>query len=365
MKKYAHGGDVYAKEHCELIDFSANINPLGLPTSVKETIIAAVDDVVSYPDPFCRKLISAISQHEKVVEETIICGNGVSDILFKLTLAYTDVCKGKIKALIPAPTFTEYEEAVKLVGGEVIYHSLLEEEGFELTAGILDAIESGVDEGLNMVFICNPNNPTGLAVSGSLLDEIEALCCKKKILLVLDECFLDLAEGFSYLTKVSIAAESEYLMVLKAFTKTFAMPGLRLGYAISGNSKLLDTMFMAGQPWSVNTLAQAAGVVALNDEAYVDKSRKYIAGERKRLIEALRDFGAEVTSGATNYIFFKVESGREFYSYMMGEGFLIRSCSNFVGLDNRYFRIAVRTEKENDAFIEALANMQRRKDDEK
>lgn len=352
MKTYMHGGDIYSKNGI-IYDFSANINPLGPPDRVKTAIINSTENIVNYPDPYCRDLVSAIAEYEAIPEPSIVCGNGVADLLFRLTRAYAKK-QACLKALIPAPSFSEYEVAVKEAGGSLVYHRLDKAEGFELGTSILQSIEDASLEGVNLVFLCNPNNPTGLTIDIELLDEIIDLACQEKILLVLDECFIDLTDDGEKRTRLARASESDNLLVLKAFTKTFAMPGLRLGYAVSGKRDLMDDLFMTGQPWSVNSLAQAAGIAALKERGYVDRSRDYIGRERAKLKQALRENGAELTYGTANYIFFKMEDGRAFYEYMKSRGFLVRTCANFVGLDDDYLRIAVRSSRENDAFIQAL-----------
>lgn len=354
MKKYTHGGDIYGRGGRKVYDFSANINPLGLPESARQAIIGAVDSLIHYPDPYCRELIEAIANYEGVDKETIVCGNGVADLLFRLGSAFEQAMGEKPKALLTAPTFSEYEEAVIAGAGCVFFHRLSKQEDFALTQSILKSIDRAADGGANLLFLCNPNNPTGLTIASQLMEEIISKCRQLGIFLVIDECFMEMTDRAAQLSQVKQAGASEDILVLKAFTKTFAMPGLRLGYAISGNKKLIDQIFMTGQPWSVNSLAQAAGKAVLSDPDHVEKGRIYVEKERRRLMAALKEAGAKVYPSQANYIFFEMEDGEYFRQSMEIKGFLIRSCGNFVGLDDNFLRTAVRTKHENDAFIKAL-----------
>jgi threonine-phosphate decarboxylase len=230
-----------------------------------------------------------------------------------------------------------------------VHHTLFEEEGFTLTESILGRITPELD----MLFICNPNNPTGLTVAPDLLIRILVACEKTGTLLVVDECFngfLDEPEKHSLKSRLP---EYGNLLVLDAFTKLYGMAGVRLGYCMTMNGALLDDMRNAGQPWAVSSLAQAAGLAALCEDAYVSEARALVKTERAYLMPELNRLGIRVLGGEANYIFFRC-AVPDLAKKLRERGILIRNCSNFAGLTNGYYRIAVRTRDENVRLIEAL-----------
>lgn len=355
MDTLVHGGDIYtAKEKTgfqEILDFSANINPLGLPQSIKKAVIEQIDSFVSYPDPHCRQLVQAISRFEDIPKETIVCGNGAADLIFRLVLSL----KPK-NAILLAPTFAEYEKALEIVECQVEKHVLLWKNDFQLKEDFLEKLNPSVD----ILFLCNPNNPTGQLVNPSLLKEILIQCKKNDILLVLDECFIDFLENPMEHSCKKFIEQYDNLFILKAFTKNFAMAGFRLGYGICSNLNLLASISATGQPWSVSIPAQIAGVQALGEREYLEETRKLISFEKQYLIKELEKLKIKVYRGAANYLFFKIpnitckKEEEQFQKALLQKGILIRSCSNYAGLDSSYFRIAVKLHKDNCRLIEAL-----------
>lgn len=361
MTELIHGGDIYtametgaARE--EILDYSANINPLGIPEGVKRAIRGALADCEHYPDPLCRKLARAVSRKEGVPEETLIFGNGAADLIFRLTAAL----KPK-NALIPAPTFAEYEQALKTQGCDVRIHTLDPARGFALEEDYLCALTGDLD----LIFLCNPNNPTGRLIERGFLERVLDVCEEKNIFAVVDECFIDFVEEPAAVTVKDRISHCPRLFILRAFTKNYAMPGLRLGYGICGNSEVRKKLSAAGQPWSVSLLAQEAGVAALREDAYLQEARSLISREKERLVQGLSELGYQVFAPAANYIFFRLP-GREHPDYAGGlcrelaaEGILIRDCANYRGLERGYFRIAVRGEAENLRLLRALNRRER------
>lgn len=339
MDKYDHGGDVYGKANISL-DFSVNVNPLGLPANVKEALISGMDDFINYPDPKTRDLIAAISLHEKVPADWILCGNGAADLIYR-------ICYGlkPKRALICGPSFSEYERALRQLGAEIIIHELKEEDNFDLTDGFLEEVAAGPD----IIFLCNPNNPTGRLASPDLLEEIIFTAAKQNTRLVVDECFLEFTKGDS--TKKYLSHKPN-LVVLKAFTKMYAMAGLRLGYIMASDRDLLDKVNRAGQIWSVSLPAQIAGVAALKSPGWVEKSRELLLGERSFLEEQLAEQGMKVFPSQANYFMFK--SPRPLLEALENRGILLRSCGNFHGLDKTFYRIGARTRPDNLRLIEGI-----------
>lgn len=348
MKQLTHGGDIYSKrdikENAKLIDFSANVNPLGMPLSVKRTIIDNVDLFSNYPDPLCRDLINEISIHENVPKEYIVCGNGAADIIYRIAATL----RPKI-ALLPAPTFSEYEQSLRAVNCSIRYHYLLEKEGFVLDESILEKLSTDVE----IAFLCNPNNPTGISINKDIVIKIASLCKKNNTVLVVDECFIDFLENSQNYSIVEELNNYNNVIVLKAFTKIYAMAGIRLGYGICSNKELIDRIYNQGQPWNVSVVAQKCGVIALKERDYVNQTKIIIKQNREYLIKNLKLVGFKVFNSEANYILFKTKN-KFLQRNLEKEGILIRSCSNYIGLDDSYFRIAVKTQEENEYFIKTL-----------
>lgn len=345
MKQLVHGGDIYTdRKVSRLVDFSANINPLGLPEAVKKAIIDNIDNYSNYPDPLCRELRNEIAKTEYVGTDNVFCGNGAADIIFKITLALKPQ-----KAFLISPTFAEYEEAIKIAGGSIKYYELKEENNFYIQDDIIDYITPDLD----IMFLCNPNNPTGIPVEKEKVMTILKACKKNNVTLVVDECFIEfLDDEKKYSVKPAIK-EYDNLIILKAFTKIYAMAGLRLGYMITSNLKIIDKISRVGQPWSVSTVAAKCGVAALKETHYVEETKKYIKKNREYLIEELQKLNFKVFDSRANFIFFKSED-LELKDKLEKEGVLIRSCSNYRNLDNRFFRIAVKSTEDNQYLINVI-----------
>ena len=346
MPTYTHGGDILTAAQrygAPVLDFSANLNPMGMPESVRRAAEESIAGAVHYPDPLCRQLRGGIARRDGVEAEQVICGNGAADVVFRLVLAV-----GPRRALVTAPTFSEYEQALSAAGCRVSHHYLKPERNFDVT----DAILKGITPRLDMVFLCSPNNPTGRRVDRELMKEILCRCEELDILLVADECFLDLSEGGEGLAPW--LRESDHLFLLRAFTKSYAIPGLRLGYGLCRNTELLEEMGKVGQPWSVSVPAQAAGLACLEEADWPERARELIRTERDWLIGMLRDRGLTVWEGEANYLLFRAPGVADLKERLVERGVLIRSCANYVGLGPDYYRIAVRPHGENERLAAAL-----------
>lgn len=345
-----HGGDIY--RHPDVIDFSVNTNPLGTPESVKRAVQESVAKIEHYPDVRCEVLRKAISRFEQVNMEEILCGNGAAELFFAAVQA---VCPQK--ALVIAPSFSEYEEALRSVGAEVEYYYLCEEDNFQIRGDYVDKLSEEID----MIFLCNPNNPTGVLLERKFILEVLKRCKEKNSLFVLDECFVDFVEEPENHTIKDMLKEYPNLFLLKAFTKRYAMAGVRLGYGLSSNQRLLEKIQHCGQPWAVSTVAQKAGIAALKEEEYVKRSMAYVHAQRKKLIKNLTLLGYKTFDSKANYIFFQGEEG--LYEKCLEKGILIRDCSNYYGLKKGYYRVAVKLQEENEKLLEVLKAC--RKDGEK
>lgn len=344
MCKHKHGGDIYTTSY--RIDFSANLNPLGMPESVAEAACDGVRLSTNYPDVHCALLRRALAEKEDVSEENIICGNGAAELIFLLAQAQRPQ-----RVLLVAPGFAEYEQALTGLGCEILYYTLKEQNGFAVQRDYLDALAGGLD----MIFLCNPNNPTGVRMERPFLKEILAVCRQNGIRMALDVCFLDFLDEPQEADFNSFLQENPQLFLLKAFTKTYAMAGLRLGYGLCADRELLARMEKLRQPWSVSIPAQMAGVAALAEKQYVREARMLVKKERAWLKEQLRALGYTVYDSAANFIFFQGKEGLA--QCCRKQGILIRDCSNYRGLTKGYYRIAVRTHEENEELIRVLKSI--------
>lgn len=349
MYKYQHGGDIYtagtAAGGRAFVDYSANINPLGLPAGVRRAVRNALGRCVNYPDPFCRQLTAAAADFLGVRPEYIFFGNGAADVLFRLALALKPE-----RALLLAPTFADYEKALRSVGCEISYFRLKPEQDFCVDGSILEQITDDVD----IVVICNPNNPTGQLCSRGLLEAVLEKCRSCGARLLTDECFMDFVDADKAYSLRDLLDRCRNLIILKAFTKTFAIPGVRLGYCLSGDEKLHVRLHECGQDWSVSVLAQEAGIAALKETEYLKRSFALIARERAYLKRELKKLGAEVYGSEANYIFFRLKEPAGLTELLRSRGYLIRSCANYHNLDSSYYRIAVKTRSLNRGLIKAL-----------
>ena len=344
-----HGGDwagYRAEFGCDALDFSANVSPLGLPAGVAAAITNALPTADRYPDPLCRELRAALAGAEGVPADWILCGNGAADLIFRLALAVRPR-----RALLPAPTFAEYEAALQTVGCAVQRVFLREENEFAVTEKFIDAVTPETD----IVFLCQPNNPTGQVTPPALVERLVRRCAECGAVLVVDECFLDFLPDRDAWTAKQLLRDTPQLIILKAFTKLYAMAGVRLGYALCGDATLLEKMRGAGQPWAVSSLAQAAGLAALQETAYAGAVRALIAEQRPRMAAGLRALGLRVMDGQANYLLFRATP--DFGEKLRRRGAVVRSCANYPGLDAAWYRTAVRTAEENTRLLQIMGEI--------
>jgi threonine-phosphate decarboxylase len=348
-----HGGNIYeaAKryglEKKKIIDFSSNVNPLGPSSAAKRAAKKALSFIGGYPDPDMSELRAAIARYFGIKPGHVMCGNGSNGIIHLIPRVFRPK-----KALVPFPSFTEYAAAVEDSGGEVAPFPLLEREGFRV-----DPLEmSFALKDVDMAFLCNPNNPTGQLIPRAEMLELVKYAHQHGVRLVVDEAFMDFIDSESI---VKEAVEASHLICLRAFTKFFGMPGLRIGYAVSDETTIA-ALREGQEPWTVNIPAERAAIAVLGDWNYIGKTRRLIEKERNRLLSALRILpGLETFPSAANFIFIKLTSMDvpTFVDKLGERGMLIRDCSSFPGLDKNYIRIAVRTRSENKRLIKAFREL--------
>ena len=346
-----HGGNLRklaqqaGKAPGEILDFSANINPLGLPDDFRAVIGAQIGNLVHYPDPDCADITAAFAERYRIAEGEIVIGNGSTELLYLLPAILQ-----RKRAVIPVPAYVDYERAAKFAGLEVELVFLREEDGFALDVASLDSRLQESD----VLFLGRPNNPTGYMPSAQQIRKLAER--HPGTYLVIDEAFADFVSE----TETLITPKRpENIIVVKSLTKFYAMPGLRVGGVVA-DPELAVRLKGRMLPWSVNTLAQAAGAAALRNGAYVEETRRFVKERRKELLAAIGQLpGLKVYPGAANFLLIRSDrpdlDAIELARRLLADGIAIRVCDNFAGLDKRFFRVAVRTKEENERLSESLA----------
>lgn len=353
VKRFEHGGNIYqavrSLDKKELLDFSANINPFGLSELVRKAISDNIDKIVHYPDASAYELRKQICEFYGIHDRMLMLGNGATELLYLMC----HILKPK-KVIIPVPSFLEYEKAALSDSAIIDYFYLFEHDVFELD---FDLLAERVEEN-SVVFLGNPNNPTGklleLEKITSFMEKIKDYNCT----VLVDESFIDFVKDAQQHTCRKLCFEYKNFYILHSLTKFFAIPGLRLGFGIFA-PWLVEKMEQATDCWNVNTLAQAAGVAALTDKQYIKESKKSIIDLRQQLIGLLIDIGGiRIFPSLVNFLLLDISgfgiNSIKLKSLLANRGVLIRDCSNYPGLDNRYVRIAVRSSEENKKFAEIL-----------
>ena len=366
-----HGGDIYGNKNIEL-DFSVNLSPIGPPREVVQEIRSISGDglqklIMSYPDPAYRELRGVLARKLEIPGEWIVCGNGASELLMAAALA---VCPGR--AMIPVPTYQGYERVLEAAGAEILFYELTGEQGFALTGEFMESAEgirrlaeigAGTDlESGAMLFLCNPNNPSGKCIEPALLKEIAQYCKGNRIFLVVDECYLELLEDAWSRTMRHSLAENPYLIIVGAFTKTYAMPGIRLGYLLTSNSELRGKVRLQQPEWSISMTAQRAGIAALGASHYLSEARRAVQAEREYVCRELRELGMDVMEGEAPFVMFRSE--KELYEPLNEKGILIRRCDGIRGVrggseGGYYYRIGLRSHEDNRRLMKEISTLLR------
>ncbi len=371
---HIHGGNVeeitrrYGLREEEIIDFSANINPLGPSSRVIKALKENLSKIACYPDPETIKLREELSKYLKVNAENIVAGNGAVELIYLISRTLRPK-----KALIVVPTFSEYEFALKNVGCKIEFFPLKSRDDFKLDVGkLLEKLKK-----TDLLFLCNPNNPTGQLISKADMLKIIDIARRKGVFVVVDEVFMDFVEDEKKETLIQEATKRNNLFVIRSLTKFFALPGIRIGYGI-GNKKLLETLKIHQEYWSVNILAQVAGIAALKGKEYIKKTKRLIPKERKFLYRRLSKIkGLKPYPSAANFILCRLPSkirkpfanaqepcfihsvhkmdSKNLQKKLIQKNILIRDCSSFRSLNDRYIRVAVRTHQENLRLINSFS----------
>ena len=382
-----HGGNIYKifreKNIKEILDYSSNINPYGIPESLKKRITENLEILERYPDPDYVELREKLANLNNVNLSDIILGNGATEIIF----LFMKVINPK-KILIVSPTFGEYERAVKAVGTsrnsidlscsddnknienkeiEIEYFELKESDDFNLNTGNL---KNELEKKYDLLIICNPNNPTGKFLKLTQTEEILKECNKYDTKLFIDEAFIEFLTDGMKESIINTEENKKNLFVTRAFTKFFAIPGLRLGYGMYFDKELEKKISEKKEPWSVNNIAEIAGLTVLDDTEYIEKTLKWIVEEKIYMYEKLNEIsGIKVYETEVNFITGKIDEKlfleglnvKILREKMLEQGILIRDASNFKFLDERFFRLAIKDRASNERVIEAMKEIFRKK----
>ena len=341
-----HGGNIYDREID--LDLSVSLNPLGMPEGLRDALISSVSKADRYPEPQSRSLSKMAGEIFNIPPQCIIFGGGASELIMALSKGLSAK-----KALLPVPCFTGYIYALKngCEDCEIVFYRLKEENGFLLDCGIIDTIEK---ERPGIIFLTNPNNPNGAVIESSLLSDIISVCEKTKTELVMDECFLPFTgrdDSESYLKRLS---GKRYVTVLRSFTKTFSIPGVRIGYIAASCEETADKVRRNLPEWNISTFAWEAARYCLKNLSYETKANPLIEKERRFLAESLKILGFKVYPSHCNFLLFKETENRPLSP--LDKGILIRDCENVPGLSKGFYRISVKTHEENMRFLEALSS---------
>ena len=358
--KRADGARTAGKKEEEMLDFSVNVTPLGIPENIQEGMKRGLLKAGWYPDSSKARLQKAIGDFHNVEPEQICVGNGAADVIYRLVFAIQPR-----KVLVPAPTFGEYEGALTCVNAHVDYYRMSTDD-FLIREDVCHLIEADTD----MVFLCHPNNPTGRLVPEPVLKAVLNRCRETGTWLVVDECFLDFVSKDKAFSMIEFLGDWNKLIIIRSFTKMFGIPGIRLGYLICSKGEIADEIDRYGGGWNVNCIAEEAGIESLKSEEYTKKVVDYMTDERSKIRQKMLHMGYRVIEGEANFLLFQdvcPDPGR-LGEWLLKQGIMIRCCDDYIHLDGTYYRIGIQT-REMNAFLmkklEEWIDLYKRKDKEK
>ncbi|WP_010242987.1 threonine-phosphate decarboxylase CobD [Acetivibrio cellulolyticus] len=354
-----HGGNIYETarqygfDQRELIDFSANINPLGISRYLKELLTAGIEDLVNYPDMECNELRNELSRYLGVPKDLIITGNGAAEIIRLLF----EVLKPE-KLFMPAPCFAEYERAAESSDTLIIYHELREEDEFRLD---IDRFIRDIPHNVDTILMCNPNNPTSKLIPKSDLKKLIEYACNRNINVIIDEAFIELTVGGNDNSVVGWLEQYNNLFVIRSLTKILAVPGLRIGYAL-GDCSIIQKMLQCKIPWSVNSLACSMGRALNEDRAYFEATSEWLLSEKEWFYSKLANINSfKVFKPDTNFILIKILDERlsaaTLRKLLIKKGIMIRDASNFRFLNEKFIRLAIKDREANCKILSALSEI--------
>lgn len=356
-KDHFHGSDLEAIEKYyhikkeDIISFSANVNPLGISYRLRSTLADNLDAITTYPDREYTALRKCIAEYAGTQPENIIVGNGSTELISLFIQT-----RHPKKALILGPTYSEYEREISLGGGTTLYYPLKEENGFRMD---VDDFCSHLSDQLDLLVLCNPNNPTSTAITCRQMRRILDACLQYGIFVMVDETYVEFAPHENEVTSVPLTNYYTNLIILRGTSKFFAAPGLRLGYAITGNQDLIKAINTRKNPWTINSLAEIAGRLMFPDEEYIQLTRDLITSERDRIYKELSTWDTvTVFEPMANFMLVKIlrqdVTSQDLFDHCIRKGLMIRDCSTFPFLDNHFIRFCIMKPEQNDRLLEAF-----------
>lgn len=359
-KDHFHGSDLdqiellYNIKKSDIISFSANVNPLGISYQLKQTLAAQLDAITHYPDRDYKALRQCIAKYAKTKIDNVIVGNGSTELIS--LFIRTQQPK---KALVLGPTYSEYEREVALGGGVTKYYPLKPEDDFILD---IEDFCKTLKDSTDLLVLCNPNNPTSIALSTKELRIILDTCLQHDIFVMIDETYVEFTENVTKITAIPLTDDYNNLIILRGTSKFFAAPGLRLGYAITGNAQLSRAIDALKNPWTINSLAEIAGRLMLTDHEYIEKTRQLISSERNRIVTELSSWeNVRVYPPQANFILMRIlrndVTAEDLFEHCIKEGLMIRNCSTFPFLDNTYIRFCIMNPAENNRLLASFKSI--------
>lgn len=347
-------GEYYQIPKEEIIQFGANVNPLGLSGTVKQALASHLDIISSYPDRNYTSLKQVIGQYCGCIPENVVVGNGSTELISLLISQ-----RSAKKALVLGPTYSEYERELKLTGGLLTYYNLKETDNFILdTEDFINSIPDGTD----FVIICNPNNPTSSAIVQSEMEKIVRFCHSQNIFVMVDETYVEFAPDTDQITSIPLTKRYDNLMVIRGVSKFFAAPGLRFGYGITSNHEFLSMLLTHQNPWSLNSIGAFAGELMLQDREYIEKTRRLILSERNRLYRKLESLDTfKVYMPYANFILLRIQKENvtsfQVFEAAIREKLMIRDCSSFQSLNGDFVRFCIMKPEDNERLMKVFQNI--------
>ena len=339
-----HGGRLleFSKSGKKYIDFSASINPYGIDPNLKDILKESIDILVHYPNQDYSEIKALISRKHDVSEESIYLGNGANSIIFRLFSIFDK----ELNICIPAPSFETYRLAAESVSANIVYYDM---NGFKITNEIFDILSDNID----VLVLTNPNNPTGYLIEEELLQRLLEYCKAENIFVLLDECFLEFVLDGERYSQISNLSKYTNLTILRSLTKLYAFPGLRFGYLLTENKKIIENLNKLTPSWDINTLALEAAKFSLTQD--MSQVILKIQKEKSILLKNLKSVGIEVFDSKANFLLCRYK--KNLSNALLNQGVIVRDCSDYRGMDDTYFRVAVRTNSDNMILFENIKEL--------